>query len=102
MNPIVEFMNRNMKIFRVIGAMRKIMVRLAGDYFSVRFANEVTYFAIPSPKTADADALFAGFEDAASGGFVEWTTDAAATRPGVAVDWADRNMILPAQFWRAA
>ena len=63
------------------------------------FANEVTYFAVPEDKISEADALFAGFEDHADGGYVQWTTDNRSHAPGVAVEWADRNMILPAKFW---
>ena len=59
------------------------------------FKNEVIYLKVPENKVDEANTEFAGYEDnLEQGGYTSWTDDLAATRLGVAVDWADRHMVL--------
>ena len=59
------------------------------------FANEVLYLRVPAADVDAANAEFAGYEDRTEGGHVSWTHDTKARWTGVAVDWADRDMVLP-------
>jgi hypothetical protein len=63
-------------------------------YFKVcprGFANEVTYYKVPADKVAECEALYRNYEDDGSGRYAGWSNDADARRPGVAIDWADRD-----------
>lgn len=70
--------------------------------FSPRgFSNEVTYLRIPDKCVGDAVALAVDYIDAHPGSYFLETTDKVATLPGVALDWAERHVALPAHFWAA-
>lgn len=59
------------------------------------FANEVTYLKVSPEETADAESFAADYSDRMGpNGYAEWSADQHATRLGVAVDWADRNMVI--------
>lgn len=75
-------------------AMRSHPNRSNYRYFKVSprgFANEVTYYRVPLDKIAECEAAYENYEDNGSGRYASWTNDADARRPGVAIDWADRN-----------
>jgi hypothetical protein len=57
------------------------------------FANEVFYFRVPDDKIGEVDAHFARYSDRNPSGWAGWTKDRTASRPGVAIDWADRARI---------
>lgn len=63
-------------------------------YFKVSprgFANEVIYFRVPSEKVEEVNKVFESYEDDVErGGYCNWTSEAKARMPGVAVDWEDR------------
>lgn len=66
---------------------------MTNRYFKVSprgFANEVTYFRVPSESAADVEKHFENYEDKHPGARTGWTTDKRAHQPGVAIDWADR------------
>lgn len=64
-------------------------------YFKVSprgFSNEFRIYRVKPEQVAEVEATYEGFEDDVErGGFAIWTTDKAASRPGVAIDWADRE-----------
>lgn len=63
-------------------------------YFKVSprgFANEVTYYRVAVDKIAECEAVYKGYEDDGSGRYATWTNDADARRPGVAINWEDRD-----------
>lgn len=53
------------------------------------FRNRVVYLRVPEDKIAEAEALFADYENDRSGRWTGWTDDKLARQPGVAIDWAD-------------
>lgn len=58
------------------------------------FADEVTYYKVPLDKVAECEAEYADFEDSNPDGSARWLGDhesSIAYKPGVAIDWADRN-----------
>lgn len=57
------------------------------------FANEVTYYRVPQDKVSEAEAECDDHADRLidDGGYAEWTSDKVASKPGVAIDWANRH-----------
>lgn len=57
------------------------------------FANEYVILRVPSEKVSEANAQFDGYEnDVERWGYTAWVD--APTDPCLAVDWADRHMVL--------
>lgn len=57
------------------------------------FANEVVYFRVSPAEEAEVEREYGDYADKNPGTVAAWTTDQRATRPGVAVDWADRHRL---------
>ena len=57
------------------------------------FTNEIVYYRIPLDKFKEAEKYINAYTVIyfPDGGYVEWTSDKIASKPGVAINWDDRH-----------